>query len=79
MTEVEFIAKLQEMINPEMLEWLMSCCLRKFHSGGVAPDAYDNDFVLPKICLYVALQELVDQYKPLYKEHLRTAKNLCHF
>ena len=79
MTKRQFIWKLDMMLDDEFLEWLKEICLKKFQSGGVDPEDYEDNFLLPKICLYVALREARFQYKPLQKHDLKIAKNLEHF
>jgi len=48
-------------------------------SGGVDLDNYNDDYLLPKIILYVALKQTADQWMPLDKDSLKVAENLEHF
>lgn len=52
---------------------------RLLKSGGVNLESYDDDYLLPKIILYVALKNQAEQWKPFDKNALKDAKNLEHF
>jgi len=53
--------------------------LRLFESGGIDTKKYENNYLLPKICLYVALQNTAWQHKPLADSYIKEAKNLLKF
>jgi len=78
MTKEEFNEKVLEML-PECRSYLKQECERLFKCGGVDTDSYDDNYILPKITLAVALINLSDQYTPLLKSHWKTMKNLRHF
>jgi hypothetical protein len=53
---------------------------RLFKSGAIDPEDYENNAVLPKLILYVALRNIAAQYKPTHtKAHDKTIKNLERF
>ena len=78
MTKNEFNNKIREMLV-DCQEYLLKECNILFESGGVEPDNFENDYLLPKIILAVALKNLSFQYYPLHKEGKEQAKNLEHF
>ena len=54
------------------IEKLLDC-------GGIDKADYDNDFRLPKILLYAALDDLKHQRRPLSNDDYKAAYNLSHF
>ena len=54
-------------------------CLRLFECGAINTADYEDNFVLPKIILSVALLNCADQYKPLHEKYLKEQKNLKNF
>ena len=73
-----FNQKIDSMLNDDR-KYLKKECKRLIKSGAIDTDNYLNDYELPKIIMYVALNNLKDQRKPLYKENLKDAKNLLKF
>ena len=78
MTEIQFKKKIKEMTK-ETAKKVEEESLKLFKCGGIDTKRYENNYLLPKICLYVALQNTAWQYKPLQADHLRKAKNLLKF
>ena len=78
MKKCEFDIKVKEMLMDSIL-WLHKDCERLFECGGIDPEDFGNDYLLPKIVLSVALKNLSHQYFPLSKEAKAQAKNLEHF
>jgi len=77
MTKKQFIKNLNTLIQTVELE---KESMRLFESGGIDPNKFDNDMLLPKIILYVALQNEAEQYRPLSSTYYsRTIANLKHF
>ena len=78
MTKNDFNNRIKEMLV-DCQEYLLKDCNRLFESGGIDPEEFENDYILPKIILAVALKNLSYQYYPLHKEGKAQAKNLEHF
>ena len=78
MTTKQALKKVEEMINDDK-DYLLQTCQRFLNSGAINKEKYEDNFVLPKIIYYAALQELMFQRKPLAPEHQKEAKNLAHF
>jgi hypothetical protein len=52
--------------------------VRLAQSGGIDLESYENNFLAPKICLYVALLNMAEEYRPL-SEYKEVANNLKNF
>lgn len=78
MTEEQCREKLAQMAE-DLPQHLISEGMRLFHSGGVDPEAFDDNYVLPKALLTLALEHNVGQYEIDTKEFRSTVKNLRHF
>jgi hypothetical protein len=77
MTKKQFTKKLKE-INKDIKNYLEKEALRLFESGGIDTSSYENNYLLPKICLYVALKNTIYQYRPL-SDYIKEANNLENF
>lgn len=76
MTKTQFRKKIASM-KQDINSYIDRETLRLFESGGVDPDSFENSYALPKIILFVTLQNLGKQYRPLtYDKEL---KNLQYF
>lgn len=62
-----------------VIQYLKKETERLYNSGGIDPELYGNDYTLPRVCLYVALKNVADQYRPVSDNVLKDAKNLEHF
>ena len=49
------------------------------NSGGVDQESYGDNYELPKILVYAAIQNLRYQIRPLNDKARKAAKNLEHF
>ncbi len=78
MTKKQAIAKIRKMAA-EQRKTLLKECERLLNSGGVDVDGAENNFLLPKTILHVALLNEANQYKPLTKQTQTDAKNLLKF
>ena len=78
MKQFDFEDKVKEMVF-NLNQDLTKECIRLFNCGGVDPEDYDSDYMLPKIILTVALENLSEGFIPLTKEGKATANNLKHF
>lgn len=78
MTQKEFTAKIKVMAK-EHQKALLKECERLYNSGGVDTKNAENNFILPKTIIYVALLNEASQYKPLSKESQKDVRNLIHF
>ena len=78
MTKDEFEVKLEDMLT-KSISSLRKDGMKLFESGGIDPEEFENDYLLPKIILSVILKNLSFQYLPLSKEAKAQAKNLEHF
>lgn len=52
---------------------------KALNSGCIDLDAYQDDYVLPKIILYAIMMDLCDESKPLLKKWQGEANNLYKF
>ena len=64
---------------PDLIEGIRKECDRLIQTGAVDVEQYGNDYALPKICLTVAIENQIRQYRPLDKNHLKEVANLRHF
>ena len=78
MKKKDFLNKIKEM-QKEHNAALLKECERLFDCGGVETSSYENDYLLPKTIMYVALFNESLQYKPLNSENKKDADNLKHF
>lgn len=78
MEKALFTEKVDSML-PSLMEAIRKECDRLYRCGGVDPASYGEDFALPKLILYVALENLGAQYKPRFTGYRRDAENLKHF
>lgn len=78
MNELDFLDKIKTMLVNLQIDTLNDC-QRLFNSGGIDPEEFGNDYLLPKIILHVALQNQADQYRPLQEEGREQANNLRNF
>ncbi len=62
-----------------VIQYLKKETERLCNCGGIDPELYGDDYTLPKVCLYVALKNTANQYRPVSDSVLKDAKNLEHF
>lgn len=77
-SKTQFEEKL-DLMTPELMRRIREEALRLFTSGALNAEAHDNDYVLPKICLAVAIENQVHQYMPLHGDYRKEVANLRHF
>jgi hypothetical protein len=77
-TKIQFEQRVDSML-PELLQRIREETIRLFSSGALDIEAHDNDYVLPKICLTVAIENQVHQYMPLHPDHKKEVANLRKF
>ena len=78
MTEEQFKVKIEEMANNSK-PYLEKEALRLFHSGVVNVEGFEDDYVLPKLILSVALENAVWQYRPFPQKHYKELAKLRLF
>jgi len=78
MTKKEFNISLEVLLARDK-DYLLKECNRLFECGGIDPEEFENDYILPKIILTVALKNLSWQYRPLSPLGKAQAKNLENF
>ena len=78
MEKAKFREKVDAMM-PDLIDGIRKECDKLYDSGGVDTGAYENDYLLPKIILTVAIENQVHQYMPLSPEGKKEVKNLRHF
>ena len=78
MTKKQIDKKYRSM-KKDILKYLDKEVMRLASSGAIAIEKYDNTYLLPKICLVIALENLSRQYLPYHKEEFRTINNLRNF
>ena len=78
MTKTQFTKRLKEMTrNTKRLT--EEECIRLFESGAINTGDYEDNYLLPKIILTVALENIAWQFKPLNPQDNREVANLRHF
>ncbi|OPX89044.1 MAG: hypothetical protein A4E53_01652 [Pelotomaculum sp. PtaB.Bin104] len=70
--------KIDEML-PELMNKLREECARLYSCGALNVEEYEDNYLLPKIILCVALKNQSWQYRPLTQEGKKEAKNLERF
>lgn len=78
MNKAQFTIKVETFIN-QLQKPLLDETLRLFESGGVDTQKYGDDFELPKVCLWVALENVRCQVQPVGIQGMREARNLGKF
>ena len=78
MTKTQFKKKIASM-KRDISKCINEETVRLFESGAVDTAAYEDDFMLPKIVMTVALKNLSFQYLPLTPEGKRESLNLERF
>lgn len=71
----ELIARMM----PELIEGIEKECDKLYACGGVDPESYEDNYLLPKIILTVAIENQVHQYMPLNEADKKVVRNLRHF
>ena len=78
MDKALFKEKIDAMI-PELVEGIRKDCNRLWETGAIATEQYENNYLLPKIILTVAIENQIRQYYPLSNEGKKEVRNLRHF
>jgi hypothetical protein len=78
MTKESAMQKMKAMIE-EHNKALIKECERLLNCGGVDVTNAEDNFLLPKVILHVALLNEAHQYRPLSKEMEKEVKNLKYF
>jgi len=78
MTKIQVLNKAKSMLKDDT-KFLLFRIERLLECGGIDKKEYENDFRLPKILLYAALDDLKIQRRPLTTEDYKAAQNLSHF
>ena len=78
MTRKQCLAKIRSMM-PDVRKYIMKESERLLNSGGIDTDNYCQDFVLAKIILTVALENLKGEYRWIHDNNKKEIKNLSHF
>lgn len=74
------LKKVREILEEDGINFIMDKCNRLLNSGCIDKKKYNDDnYLLPKIILHVALLELAEQYKPSSKDSKKEVKNLKYF
>ena len=79
-TKEQCLAKVLEMATGTAAR-IMEKAEQLFKSGGVDPERYEDNYILPKILLVAALEHEADAWRPLKenKAGRKAIKNLRHF
>ena len=77
-TKIQFEEKLDSML-PNLMQRIKEEAIRLFASGALDTEAHDDDYVLPKICLTVAIDNMADEYRPLAPLYRKEMANLRKF
>jgi len=51
-------------MGKDINDYIAKETVRLFESGGIIPADYENNYLLPKIIISIALRNLSDQYRP---------------
>jgi len=78
MTESQFSANLQALLT-KLTPRLLDEALRLYRSGAVDTEAYGNDYVLPRLILTVAIDNVASYYSPKATAALAEMRNLRRF
>jgi len=78
MTKTQFKKKVKD-LKRSMNKLVDDRVEKAIKSGAINFEDYEDDYVLPKIFIYAVADEIKFQFKPLYAEHLKEAKNLTYF
>lgn len=79
-TKEQALAKVKEMVDRDYKDGtILKKCAQLLDSGGLNIEKYEDNYILPRILLHVALKNEVFQYKPRSKEEQKEAANLEHF
>ena len=61
------------------IEYIKKECSMLYDSGGINPDDYLQEWILPKILFLAALKHLDAQHSFVNKHFKKEIKNLSHF
>lgn len=79
-TDAQFKKRIDDLIDDDFISALKEQCFRLYRSGAIDNNDYEDDYRLPKICLYVALSWMKTQYQPLsvrmFKEEVEKLENI---
>ena len=78
MTEQQFKNKVND-LKDQINKLIDNRIERILQSGCVDLNDFEDNYILPKIFIYAVAEEIKFQFKPLYKEHLKEAKNMINF
>lgn len=78
MNKTQFTVKVEELIS-NLQKPLLDEALRLFESGAVDTQKYEDGYLLPRLCLWVALGNVQQRVSPLTPEAFREARNLEKF
>lgn len=78
MTEEQFNQKIDE-LTEGLKERVSKKANQLFNSGGVDPEQYEDDFILPKICFVAALRHEAGQWEHPGGDFKEEIENLKHF
>jgi len=79
MTEEQFTKRIEELFAFGIDKMIKGECRRLFKSGAIDPENHGDDFLLPKLIMTVALQNIADQYMPSNTKVQREVRNLRRF
>lgn len=77
MNQQIFSEKIKSMM-PDLINGVIKDCNHLFFSGAIDTEKYDDNYLLPKIILTVALENQKFQYAPLSDMGKKEVKNLMH-
>ena len=78
MTNKQAMQKIRQMAKYHN-KYLLKECERLLNSGGISVSDAENNFIVPKIVMHVALLNEANQYKPLSTNMRKEVENLKHF
>lgn len=77
-TRKQVMDKINEML-PDVTASIIKSSERFIKSGAINLEAYEDNYVLPKILLAACLHDIAYQYEPFNKADAKLVKNLRNF
>ena len=78
MKQAQFKEKIDEMMV-DLIEGIKKNCDKLYACGGIDPESYEDNYLLPKIILTVAIENQAHQYMPLNHQGKKAVRNLRYF
>ena len=77
-TQYDVITKIKEML-PDVTNGIIKRSENILSSGALNLEAYEDNYVLPKIIMTACLHDIAEAYEPFNKADAKTVRNLRNF